>query len=89
MTCADLHPIEKEDAMKSTIKTTKRGKQQEARPLAGIGGEIYISTLNWPNLGITPDAPEYGIRTAAGPLAFSRDRDALVAWAKRNYIHAH
>ena len=75
--------------MKSTIRTTKKGKQQEARPQAGIGGEIYISTLNWPSLGITPDAPEYGIRTGAGPLAFSRDRDALVDWAQRNYIHAH
>ncbi len=75
--------------MKKTVETTKRGKQQEARPLAGIGGEIYIATLNWPSLGITPDAPEYGIRTGTGPLAFSRDRDALVAWAKRNYIHVH
>ena len=75
--------------MTTTIQTTKRGKQQEARPLAGIGAEIYIATLNWPSLGITPDKPEYGLRTAAGPLAFSRDRDALVAWAKRNYIHVH
>jgi hypothetical protein len=75
--------------MNKTIRTTKRGKQQEARPLAGIGGEIYIATLSWPSLGITPDKPEWGIRSAAGPLAFSRDRDALVAWAKRNYIHVH
>ena len=82
--------IDKEEMeMTTTILTTKTGKQQEARPLAGIGGEIYIATLNWPSLGITPDAPEYGIRTAAGPLAFSRDRDALVTWAKRNYIHVH
>jgi hypothetical protein len=69
-----------------TVETTKKGKQQEACPLVGIGGEIYISTLNWPSLGITPDAPEYGIRSISGPLAFSRDRDALVAWAERNYI---
>ena len=75
--------------MKSTIRTTKRGTQQEARPTLGITATIYISTLNWPSLGITPDAPEYGIRTAAGPLAFSRDRDALEAWAERNYIDIH
>ena len=82
--------IDKEETtMTTTIQTTKRGKQQEARPLAGIDGEIYIATLNWPSLGITPDKPEYGLRTAAGPLAFSRDKDALVAWAKRNYIHIH
>ena len=81
--------IDKEETMTMTIRTTKRGKQQEARPLVGIGGEIYIATLNWPSLGITPDKPEWGIRSAAGPLAFSRDRDALSAWAKRNYIHVH
>jgi len=82
--------IDKEEMeMTTTIRTTKTGKQQEARPLVGIGGEIYVATLNWPSLGITPDKPEYGLRTAAGPLAFSRDRDALVAWAKRNYIHVH
>jgi len=75
--------------MKTTIRTTKRGRQQEGRPMVGMGGEIYIATLNWPSLGITPDKPEWGIRSAAGPLAFSRDRNALVAWAKRNYIHAH
>jgi len=80
--------IDKEETM-TTIQTTKRGKQQEARPLMGIGGEIYIATLNWPSLGITPDKPEWGIRSAAGPLAFSRDRDALMAWAKHNYIHVH
>jgi len=75
--------------MNTTIRTTQRGKQQEARPLVGIDGEIYIATLNWPSLGITPDKPEYGIRNGAGPLAFARDRDALVAWAKRNYIYTH
>ena len=75
--------------MKNTIRTTKKGKQQEARPLAGIGGEFYIATLNWPSLGITPDAPEYGLRSAAGPLAFSRDRDALERWAERNHVDVH
>jgi hypothetical protein len=69
-----------------TVETTQRGRQQEASPLVGIGGEIYISTLNWPSLGITPDAPEYGLRTIGGPLAFSRSRDALVEWARLNYI---
>ena len=75
--------------MKNTIRTTKKGKQQEFFFIDWLCCEIYIATLNWPSLGITPDAPEYGIRTAAGPLAFSRDRDALVTWAKRNYIHTH
>jgi len=73
--------------MKKTVETTKRGREQEARPLVGIGGEIYVATLNWPSLGITPDAPEWGIRALGGPLAFSRSRDALVAWAERNLIH--
>jgi len=75
--------------MTMAIQTTKRGREQEARPMAGIGGEIYVSTLSWPSLGITPDAPEYGLRSIGGPLAFSRDKNELVAWAGRNYIHVH
>jgi len=73
----------------TTIRTTARGQRQEARPLAGTPATIYIATLNWPSLGITPDAPEYGIRTGAGPLAFSRDRAALAAWARTNYLDAN
>jgi len=67
-------------------ETTRKGREQEAAPMIGIGGEIYIATLNWPSLGITPDKLEYGLRSAAGPLAFSQDRAALVEWAKRNHI---
>jgi len=74
---------------KKTVETTRRGKEQEAKPQVGIGGEIYVATLSWPSLGITPDAPEYGLRTASGPLAFSRSRGALVEWAERNYVHIH
>lgn len=72
----------------TTIRTTNLGKKQEARPLAGIGATLYIATLNWPSLGITPDAPEYGIRTGAGPMAFSRSKAALKTWAHKNYLHA-
>jgi len=74
---------------RQAVTLTKRGREQEECPLVGIGAGVYIATLAWPSLGITPDRPEWGIRTAAGPLAFSRDRDALVAWANRNYIHIH
>ncbi|MFH1741792.1 MAG: hypothetical protein ABIH23_22535 [bacterium] len=75
--------------METKVTLTTRGKQQEACPQLGISGEIYISTLNWPSLGITPDAPEWGIRTLGGPLAFSRDRDALERWAERNHVDVH
>ena len=72
-----------------TVETTIRGKQQEVQPLMGLVAQLYIATLNWPSLGITPDAPEYGLRSAAGPLAFSRDRDALERWAERNHVDVH
>jgi len=76
--------------MKRQIVTpTKRGRLQEARPLVGIGGEIYIAIVNWPSLGIAPDKPEWGIRCIGGPLAFSRGRDALLEWAERNHICVH
>ena len=70
----------------SQIRLTTRGKSQEKRPIVGLRCKLYIASRNWPSLGITPDKPEYGIRYSMGAVAFSQDKPALLAWAKRNDI---
>jgi hypothetical protein len=53
-----------------------------ANSYAGQRVILDVSIKNMPSMGITPDKPEYVLRTTTGkPLAFSRHQAELVALA--------
>jgi hypothetical protein len=78
----------KEAKMKTTTtkSTMKIRKQNLGRTYAGQTLRLTISILDWPSLGITPDAPEYALRTSTALLATGRDKDELIAWARSRYM---
>lgn len=60
--------------------------QNLKRTYAGQTLILTISIRNWPSLGITPDAPEYTLRSSTALIATGRDADELKAWARSRYM---
>jgi hypothetical protein len=76
-----------EHQMKTTTQSTMKIRRQNLkRTYAGQILRLTISIRNWPSLGITPDRPQYALRSSTALIATGRDADELKAWARSRYM---
>jgi len=75
--------------MKTTTNLEGTMKIRHANLKRTYAGQTLILTIsirNWPSLGITPDAPEYALRSSTALIATGRDAGELKAWARSRYM---
>jgi hypothetical protein len=76
----------KETTMKTTTNTMRIRRGNLGRTYAGQTLRLTISILDGPSLGITPDAPEYALRSSTALIATGRNKGELIAWARSRYM---